>query len=95
MKIGLREANQSFARAMRAVRAGRDVVLTDRGKPLAVIRRVPPADDAEARLAGLAGEGLVKLSGRVGAMPIPGWRPERLAGSSIAETVRRDRDETA
>ena len=95
MKIGLREANQKFARAIRAVRAGREVVLTDRGKPLAVIRRVAADDDVEARLAALAGEGLVRPSVRSGSMPAPGWRPERVAGGSIAETVRRDRDETA
>jgi antitoxin (DNA-binding transcriptional repressor) of toxin-antitoxin stability system len=95
MKIGLRQANQGFARAMRAVRAGQDVVLTDRGRPLAVIRRIPEADDGAARLAALVGEGLVRPAGRAGSMPAPRWRPERVAGGSIAETVRRDRDETA
>ena len=33
MRLGLREANHQFSRAMRAVRAGEEVVLTERGRP--------------------------------------------------------------
>jgi len=95
MRLGLREANQEFARAIRAVRAGHEVVLTDRGKPLAVIRRLMPVDDVEARLAALAEEGVVRIAARPQAMPTPRWRPEPIVGSSIAETIHRDRDETA
>ena len=34
MKIGLREANQEFSRLVRAIRAGQEVVLTDRGEAI-------------------------------------------------------------
>lgn len=95
MRLGLREANQQFARVIRAVRAGREVVLTDRGRPLAVIRRVAAADDEAARLAALAAEGLVAPSAHVEPMPRPRWQPERLIGASIADTIDRDRDERA
>ena len=37
MRLGLREANQKFSQAIKAVRQGQEVVLTDRGKPFAVI----------------------------------------------------------
>lgn len=94
MRIGLRAANQQFARVIRVVRGGKDVVLTDRGRPLAVIRRVAPEDD-DARLAQLASEGLVAPAPHPGPMPAPRWRPERLAGATIAATVRDDRDERA
>ena len=94
MRLGLRAANQQFARMMRAVRAGSEVVLTDRGQPLAVIRRVR-SDDAEARLAGLAAEGLVAPAARPTPMPSPSWRPEPVSDETISETVSRDRDETA
>ena len=36
MKLGLREANQRFSRTMQAVRRGEEVVLTERGRPIAV-----------------------------------------------------------
>lgn len=94
MRIGLRAANQQFARVIRVVRGGKDVVLTDRGRPLAVIRRVAPEDD-DARLSQLASEGLVAPAQLPGPMPAPRWRPERLSGATITSTVRNDRDERA
>jgi len=36
MRMGLREANQRFSRAIKAVKAGQEVVLTERGTPLAI-----------------------------------------------------------
>jgi prevent-host-death family protein len=38
MRLGLREANQKFSKAIKAVKAGKEVVLTERGKPIAVIK---------------------------------------------------------
>src|SRR5437870_5240457 len=38
MKLGLREANQKFSKLVRAVRAGQEVVLTDRGEAIAVVK---------------------------------------------------------
>ena len=40
MKLGLREANQQFSKAIKAVRAGKEVVLTERGRPIAVIKPI-------------------------------------------------------
>ena len=40
MKLGLREANQHFSKAIKAVRAGKEVVLTERGQPIAVIKPI-------------------------------------------------------
>jgi prevent-host-death family protein len=94
MRLGLREANQQFARVVRAARAGRDVVLTDRGKPIAVIRSLAGPDPA-ARLMALAAEGLVRLPARSEALPAPRWNPIALMGESISATVSRDRDEDA
>lgn len=94
MKIGLREANQKFAQAIRAVRAGHEVVLTDRGQPLAVIRRIA-VDDEAARLDALATAGIITRATEATPMPRPKWRPEAIRGESIAETVGHDRDESA
>lgn len=94
MRLGLREANQKFAQAIRAVRAGQEVVLTDRGRPIAVIRRIA-SDDEAARLEAMAASGLITLAERPGPMPRPRWRPETVKGEPMSETVSRDRDETA
>jgi prevent-host-death family protein len=37
MRLGLREANQRFSSAIRAVREGEEVIITDRGRPIAKI----------------------------------------------------------
>jgi antitoxin (DNA-binding transcriptional repressor) of toxin-antitoxin stability system len=84
MRLGLREANQQFARVMRAVRAGQEVVLTDRGPT----GRYSPVqrDDAEVRLAGLAAGLMWRRQ-----QPAPTGGPN-LSPVKRCETVGRDRD---
>ena len=94
MKVGLREANQRFAETIRSVRHGHDVILTERGRPLAVIRRIA-VDDEAARLQELGAEGLVVTATNPEPMPSPRWRAEPTTGGRITDTVSRDRDETA
>jgi prevent-host-death family protein len=94
MRMGLREANQKFAQAIRAVRAGQEVVLTDRGEPVAVIRRIA-TDNETARLEAMAASGLITAADIPGPMPRSRWRPEAVRGEPMSETVHRDRDETA
>jgi len=54
MKRGLRDANQGFAKAIKAVRAGEAVVLTDRGRRPLKVKGKPLsdtiADDREDRV---------------------------------------------
>ena len=93
MKVGLREANQRFSRTMRAVRRGEEVVLTDRGRPIAVIKPIVhggPEDDAEA-LRGLIDAGLVVAAAEPGPMPAPRWRPVAVTGKPVSETITEDR----
>ena len=49
MRMGLREANQHFSRAVRAVKAGREVILTERGHPVAVIKPLRATDATRRR----------------------------------------------
>jgi prevent-host-death family protein len=58
MRMGLREANQSFSKAMKAVKQGKEVVLTERGKPIAVIKPLEPKEDQEAVIWRLEAEGI-------------------------------------
>jgi prevent-host-death family protein len=50
MRMGLREANQSFSKAIKAVKAGKHVVLTERGKPIAVIKPLEQEKNVDATL---------------------------------------------
>ena len=93
VRLGLRQANQHFSKAIKAVRAGREVILTDRGKPIAVIKPLPQDDLDDAVIRRLEAEGLLRPALKRGPMPEPSWRPIRMKGSPLSETVREEREE--
>lgn len=95
MRLGLREANQSFSKAIKAVRAGRDVVLTERGQPIAVIKPIKAADAQDAALQAMAAEGLITPAARKGPMPVPRWRPAKVKGKPLSQTIIDDREDRA
>jgi prevent-host-death family protein len=93
MRLGLREANQQFSKAIKAVRAGKEVVLTERGQPIAVIKPIKNDDAPEAALQAMADEGLIRLAARKGPMPAPRWRPVKVKGQPLSQTVIDDRED--
>jgi prevent-host-death family protein len=93
MKLGLREANQHFSKAIKAVRAGKEVVLTERGQPIAVITPIREAHEPAAALARMADEGLVTLPTRTG--PLPRVAPIPVTGTPISQTIVEDREDRA
>lgn len=95
MKLGLREANQQFSKAIKAVRAGTEVVLTERGRPIAVIKPIREADTQAAAVRQMADEGLITLPSRKGPMPSPRWRPVKVKGTPLSQTIVGDRDDRA
>ncbi len=97
MKLGLREANQRFSQTIQAVRRGEEVVLTERGRPIAVIK---PLADAEpesdaAALQKMIDAGLVVAAAEPGPMPTPRWRPVSTTGKPVSRTIIDDREERA
>jgi prevent-host-death family protein len=98
MRLGLREANQHFARTIKAVRSGQEVVLTDRGRPIAIIKPIKIEDEDGSQvvaLRALAEEGLITLPDRKGPMPAPRWRPVKFRGLPVSRTIIDDREDTA
>ena len=93
MRLGLREANQKFSKAIKAVKAGKEVVLTERGKPIAVIKPLEPKEDQEAVIRRLESEGILRPALKRGPMPPPSWKPIRMKGKPMSETVSEERDE--
>ena len=93
MRMGLREANQSFSKAIKAVKSGKEVILTERGKPIAVIKSLAPRGDTDSTLRRLEAEGILRRGAKSG-KPMPAWRaPVALKGKSIARTISEERDE--
>jgi prevent-host-death family protein len=95
MKLGLREANQHFSKAIKAVRGGKEVVLTERGRAIAIIKPVNDEPSEEAALQAMANEGLITLPARKGPMPAPRWKPVGVTGKSVSRTVIEDREDRA
>jgi len=95
MKLGLREANQQFSKAIKAVRAGKEVILTERGHPIAVIKPLKEEDAQEAALREMADEGLIRPATRRSPTPAPRWRPVTVKGKPLSETVIEDREDRA
>ena len=91
MKLGLREANQHFSKAIKAVRAGKEVVLTDRGRPIAVIKPIKEAPGPETVLKHMADEGLITLPTSTG--PLPRFEPARVSGKPLSQTIIDDRED--
>lgn len=56
-EVGIRELKNGLSRYIERVRAGEEVIVTDRGRPVA---RLSPVDASTDRLADLVAEGLVR-----------------------------------
>jgi prevent-host-death family protein len=91
MKLGLREANQHFSKAIKAVRAGKEVVLTERGQPIAIIKPIEETHEHDTSLKRMADEGLITLPSRKG--PLPRFEPIPIKGKPLSQTIIEDRDD--
>jgi prevent-host-death family protein len=90
MRIGLREANQHFSKAVKAVKAGEEVVLTDRGRPIAVIKPLGGPDRVESAIRRVEAAGLLRPASKPA--PLPAWRPRPIKGAPLSRTLREERD---
>ena len=90
MRMGLREANQRFSKAIKAVKQGKEVILTERGKPIAVIKPLEQKEKEDV-IRRLEAEGILRPALKRG--PMPTWKPVRIKGKPMSETIREERDE--
>ena len=90
MQLGLREANQHFSKAIKAVKAGKEVVLTERVKPIAVIKPLPELASDDAGLRRLIAAGIVRPASKP--WPMPRRRARRIKGPPLSQTIREERD---
>ena len=90
MKMGLREANQRFSQAIKAVRAGQEVILTERGTPIAVIRPFTRSVNPDEALHHLEASGILRRAAKP--TPMPSWKPRSIRGVSIVQTLREERE---
>ena len=89
--VGLREINQAFSRYMKIVKSGEDVLITERGRPIAVIKPLACETDMSAKIRHLEADGLL-LPPRKKGQP-KNHPPISIAGQGMAQTVSDMRDE--
>jgi prevent-host-death family protein len=90
--MGLREANQNFSKAMKAVKAGKVVLLTERGNPIATIQPYRMAATDEDAIVQLEQEGILRPNPKAGVIR-DNWMPLTVKGVSLSKTLRKLRDE--
>lgn len=90
MRMGLREANQRFSKAMKAVREGEEVILTERGKPIAVITPVRKSGNVASIMHKLEQSGLLRPAAKQ--RPLPPWKPRPIVGKPVSRTIQEDRE---
>ena len=85
VEVGIRDLKNGLSRYIDRVRAGEEVIVTDRGRPVA---RLSPLDAGDARLADLVASGVVRapVSRR---RHLPAQRIE--AKGSVSELVAEQR----
>jgi prevent-host-death family protein len=89
--VGVRELKNRLTRYLRETKNGGEIVVTERGTPIAVIRSirdVKRASSLEARLGALAAGGVVTLPRR---KPRNGVRLVTVKGPPLSRTVLEDR----
>jgi len=91
LRMGLREANQQFSKAVKAVKSGTEVILTERGTAIAVIRPLQQSDDPEAVIERLRATGF--LTAASSSKPLPPWKPRPLRREPASKTLHQERNE--
>jgi antitoxin (DNA-binding transcriptional repressor) of toxin-antitoxin stability system len=68
------------------------VVLTERGKPIAVIKPLETSERPSAVIRRLEALGLLRAASH--SRPMPDYRPRRMKGAPLTKTLREERDGT-
>lgn len=89
MRMGLREASQRFSKAVKAVKSGEEVILTDRGQAIAVIRPLGAGHRESAAIRRMVAAGLLRPATRSGRMPP--FRARSVRGRPISRTISEER----
>ncbi len=87
--VGARELKNRLGKYLRMVRDGTVVIVADRGRPVAELRRIgPPEDHLEERLRYLAAQGLITWRTGRGLDPV---RRVEVTGAPVSETIGQGR----
>lgn len=90
VQVGLREANMHFSKYLKLVREGHEVVVTERGIPVAVIKPLVKEEAPEDKIKSLEDRGILRRAVK-GKLPL--GRAITIGGKPLSETVIEEREE--
>jgi len=85
--VGVRELKNLLSQYLKRVKTGERVVVTERGRPVAIIS-APAASPSDRRIEAMLREGAARWGG---GKPRGTLRPPRIKGPSVAQAVIEDR----
>jgi prevent-host-death family protein len=89
--VGVKELKNRLTQYLRRTKQGEEVIVTERGTPIALIQPIRSADKAvslEAKLARLAAQGVVTLPTQ---KPLKHVRLVKVSGKPISKAIAEDR----
>jgi prevent-host-death family protein len=89
-RVGVRELRQNLSVYLRRVRRGEALEVTERGRPVAVLRPIEPEDDPLARLQA-RGISVRRGSGNLADLPAPAKIDLEKRLSDVLDEMREDR----
>lgn len=90
-RVGVKELKNRLTHYLRRTKQGEEVIITERGKPIALIQPIQSAErvmSLDARLARLAAQGLVSLPTH---KPLKRVRLAKVSGPPISKIIVEDR----
>ncbi len=89
--VGVKQLKNRLTQYLRRAKLGEEVIVTERGRPIAILQAIQsaqPVASLEARLARLAAQGLVTLPT---CRPRKNVRPVKVSGAPVSKTILEDR----
>ena len=90
LQVGLREANMHFSKYLKLVREGQEVVVTERGTPVAVIKPLINEGTPDDKIKSLEDQGILRRAVK-GRLPL--GRTIAIEGKPLSETILEGREE--
>ena len=94
-RVSISELKAKLSEYLEAVRAGEEVIVTDRGRPVARIAPVSGPEDSESRLHMLIRTGQARPPDRAGGLDLELLRAHRptVPGAGLSEAIIEERRE--
>ncbi|OQY99461.1 MAG: hypothetical protein B6D35_09115 [Candidatus Brocadia sp. UTAMX2] len=90
LKKGVKEIRDNFTRYLKRVKQGEEIVVTERGKPVALLAPIPEVTSFQEKLELAARKGLVRLPQKEGKIPI--HKKIMLHGKALTEIMLEERE---